>query len=96
MALSSKERQHFRSLAHKLNPVVILGNQGLTEAVQKEIEHALEAHELIKIRINAATREDRESIMHAICAKQAAEPIQMVGHVGTIYRKRKIKQPSPE
>ncbi len=96
MALSPKERQHFRGLAHQLNPVVILGNQGLTAAVQKEIDHALEAHELIKIRINAVTRQDRESLMAAICEKQEADPIQMIGHVGTIYRKRKPKLPNQE
>ena len=51
MAISSKFKQQLKARAHKLKPIVLIGGNGLTEAVQNEIEHSLTAHELIKIHI---------------------------------------------
>ena len=57
MKLNNKQKQHLKGLAHPLKPVVMLGNNGLTEGVLAEIELALEHHELIKVKIAAEARE---------------------------------------
>ena len=81
-----------RGLAHALKPVVIVGSQGLTQAVQLEIYRALEDHELIKIKIACGDREQRKLIANDILHEQAAELIQSIGHVIVIYRQsQKIK-----
>jgi RNA-binding protein len=87
MKISSTQKQHFRSMAHSLKPIIIIGNHGLTAAVQAEINHTLEAHELIKIRVNAADRKERQLMSDEICREQHAELIQSIGHIIVIYRK---------
>jgi len=69
-----------RKQAHKLNPVVIIGGNGLTDAVQDEIHVALEAHELIKIRMHTRNRDDVKAAAEVICEKQGATLIQQIGH----------------
>lgn len=76
-----------RKQAHKLNPVVIIGSQGLTQAVQDEISTSLDAHELIKIRVHTQSRELVKSITNEICEKQQATLIQIIGHAIVVYRK---------
>lgn len=92
MALTKQQKQQLRALAHALKPVVMVGNQGLTQAVQLEIHRALEDHELIKIKIAGGDRTARKQIADEILAEQAAEIIQSIGHVIIIYRQsQKIK-----
>lgn len=76
-----------RAKAHALKPVVITGQHGVTPAVLHEINLALAHHELIKVRVNAAAREERAAMTEQICADAAAELIQAIGHVITLYRK---------
>ncbi|MFM2006224.1 MAG: hypothetical protein RLZZ09_1879 [Pseudomonadota bacterium] len=76
-----------RAKAHSLKPVVITGQNGVTPAVLNEIDLALEHHELIKVRVNAAVREDRKTMIQQICTDSSAELIQAIGHVVTLYRK---------
>lgn len=85
--LTPKYKQQLKAQAHKLNPTVLLGNQGLTPAVMAEIDRALTDHELIKIRIPGIERSQRKEICQQICAKLQAELVQQVGHICTIYRK---------
>lgn len=59
MNLSTKQKQHLKGLAHPLKPVVMLGNNGLTEGVLAEIEQALEHHELIKVKIASEDRRNK-------------------------------------
>ncbi len=81
-------KKHLKQKAHSLSPVVILGGNGLTEGVHGEIEVALQAHELIKIRVNADDREQRKQLTQQICEKHKAELIQAIGHIIAIYRQR--------
>jgi RNA-binding protein len=74
---------------HKLKPVVLIGNKGLTETVLAEIDASLEHHELIKIRIAGGDREYREQIIQDVCSKQNAILIKQIGHVFAIYRKKR-------
>jgi RNA-binding protein len=96
MTLNIKQIKFLRARSHKLKPVVIIGNAGLTDAVLNEIESTIEHHELIKIKINAATREDRQSIIDRICRSIHAELVNTIGHIATFYRpanKPSIKLP---
>lgn len=72
--------------AHQLNPVVLIGANGLTPQVQNEIDIALNAHELIKIRVNAGTREERQNMIDQIVEQQQAVIVQQIGHILVIYR----------
>jgi RNA-binding protein len=73
---------------HKLKPIVMIGNKGLTDAVQSEIDQALEHHELIKVRITGGDKEYRESIIEQVCATQKAILVKKIGHIFAIYRKK--------
>jgi RNA-binding protein len=86
MSLTNKQIKYLRSRAHTLKPVVIIGNAGLSDAVLNEIESSIEHHELIKVKINAATREDRQTIIDRICGSIHAEMVNNIGHIATFYR----------
>lgn len=96
--LTPDQRRHLKSLAHHLNPVVMIGNNGLTDAVIREIAANLDAHELIKIRVLGDDRELREQYLQQICADLDAAPVQHIGKLLLVYRpgnedKRKIVLP---
>ncbi len=85
--LNPAERKALRARAHKLEPVVMIGGKGLTDEIIAEIDRALAAHELIKVRAAGLEREAREQALSAICQKTAAEPVQQVGKIFVIFRK---------
>jgi RNA-binding protein len=89
---NSEDRKALKARAHKLEPVVIIGGKGLTEPVIEEIDRALNAHELIKIRAAAMDRHERDAAFSAICERTGAAPVQQVGKVFVIFRKR---EPEP-
>ncbi len=87
--LTPKERQALKAQAHKLEPVVTIGGKGLSDAVVKEIDFTLKSHELLKIRAAAMDRHERAAAFDAICARTGAEPVQHVGKVFVVYRKKR-------
>ncbi len=89
MALTTKERQHLKARAHKLKPVIMVGNNGVTPAVIKEIDRALDDHELIKIRIQCTDRELRQQLLTEICEGSQSELVQKIGAIGVFYRLQK-------
>lgn len=86
VTLSNKQKQHLKSLAHSLKPVVLLGANGLTEGVMAEIELALAHHELIKVKVPDEDREMREQIYTTILAHSQATKVQVVGKILTLYK----------
>ena len=86
--LSPIERRALKAQAHALDPVVMIGDQGLTPSVILEIERNLKAHELIKVRASTGDREARESWLHEICLALHASPIQHIGKMLIIWRKK--------
>jgi len=86
MTLNPKQKSFLRSQAHALNPVVMTGSSGLTEAVIKEIEQAVAHHELIKIKLSGADKALRQTMTDEICAKTGAIAIQNIGRMLVIYR----------
>lgn len=85
-SLSPAQRQHLKGLAHSRQPVVMIGGQGLTAAVLKEIERALAAHELIKIKAASDEVDTRRAWMEEICAATGAAPVQQIGKMLVVYR----------
>jgi len=86
MPLNNKQNRFLRAQAHSLKPVVIIGGTGLTDNVINEIHHALEDHELIKVRINADDREDKKAMIEKISCQTESEQVQSIGHIGIFYR----------
>ena len=86
--LSPAERKALKARAHKLEPVVLIGAKGLTDEVVKEVDLALKAHELIKVRAPAFERDARAVAFQALCERTGAEAVQSIGKVFVIYRKR--------
>ena len=84
--LTPAQRQHLKGLAHPISPVVIIGEKGLTEAVIKEIDRALNAHELIKIKAGSDEKETRSLWMTEICQQVSASPVQQIGKMLVIYK----------
>ena len=84
--LTSAQRRELRAQAHGLNPVVSISENGLTEAVLKEIDVCLKAHELIKIRVYGDSRDDRIAYYEQICTELGAEPVQHIGKLLVVYR----------
>jgi RNA-binding protein len=85
--LSPAERKSLKARAHKLEPVVIVGAKGLTDEVVKEIDLALKAHELIKVRAPGLERDERETAIRQITERTNSQLVQQVGKVFVIYRK---------
>jgi len=86
--LSAAERKQLKARAHRLEPMVLIGTKGLTDDVVKEVELALKAHELIKVRAPDLEREAREDALKALCERTGAQSVQEIGKVFVIYRKR--------
>ncbi len=86
--LSPIERKKLKARAHALNPMVHLGGKGLTDAVISEIGRALDAHELIKVRAGGMERKERETALTEICERLDARPVQHIGKVLVVYRKK--------
>ena len=86
--LSAAERKQLKARAHQLEPVVLIGDKGLSDEVVAEVDRALRAHELIKVRAAGLEREDREDALKALCERTGAESVQSIGKVFVIYRKR--------
>lgn len=86
--LSKQEILALRARAHHLNPVVMIGQHGLTEAVIRETETALNAHELIKVRVLGDERDERLLIGEELCAATGAQLVQHIGKLLVLYRER--------
>jgi RNA-binding protein len=84
--LSPPQRQYLKGLAHPKQPAVMIGDKGLTESVLKEIDQALLAHELIKIKAASDERSTREAWLNEICSALSASPVQQIGKILVIYR----------
>ena len=86
--LTAAERKALKAKAHKLEPVVQIGAKGLTDEVIAEIDRALAAHELIKVRAASLDRVQRDDAFLSMCARTNAEQVQQVGKVFVLFRKK--------
>lgn len=84
--LTPAERREHRANAHHLDPVVMIGGDGLTPAVQKEVHAALSAHGLIKVRVFNDDRAARDAIYQQLADELSAAPIQHIGKLLVLWR----------
>jgi len=84
--LTPAQRKEKRAEAHHLDPVVMIGNDGLTPAIRKEADAALKAHGLIKIRVFSDDRDSREAMFVALADELGAAPIQHIGKLLVLWR----------
>jgi RNA-binding protein len=98
MTLTEAQKKSLRSLAHSLKPIVMVAGAGASEGVIKELDQALDHHELLKVRIRVGDREARDELIQQLCGDTRAVLIQRIGNVATVFRrnpdKPRIKIPS--
>lgn len=84
--LSATERREHRAAAHHLDPVVMIGAEGLTEAVVRAVDAALDAHGLVKVRASSPGREEREAMLGSLAERLGAAPVQHIGRLLVLWR----------
>lgn len=93
MAISAERKKQFRTIGHKLNPVVTIADNGLSEGVLNELNRALDDHELIKVKLSFTDREDRKEALEFLSQLPNVEVVQEIGKVALIYRPNKKANP---
>jgi RNA-binding protein len=86
--LSQDDKKQLKARAHHLDPVVMIGDAGLSDAVMREIDIALKSHELIKVRMLGDDRDARHAAGQAICAATGADLVQYIGKLIVLFRPR--------
>ncbi|MEZ5644182.1 MAG: YhbY family RNA-binding protein [Burkholderiaceae bacterium] len=96
ITLTPAQRKIHRAEAHHLDPVVLIGGDGLTAAVRKEIDAALKAHGLIKVRVFSDDRQAREAMLQSLAEELEAAPIQHIGKLLVLWRPVPEKVRAPD
>ena len=86
MKLTNNQKKHLRSLAHDLRPIVMIGQHGLSDTVLAELESTMTKHELLKIKVRARDRDEKQEIVDKILSFSKAALVQVIGGVLVIYR----------
>lgn len=86
--LTANQKKFLRGIAHGLNPVIIIGSQGVTDNLMAELDKSLTHHELLKVKMAAGEREDRKAIIDYVISHTKAKLVQNVGKMFVIYRAR--------
>lgn len=94
MELSNAKKKLYRAIGHSLKPVVMIADKGVTEGVTKELERALNDHELIKVKLNVNDPAIRKELGKELCAAHRAELVQSIGKVVLVFRA--AKKPNPK
>jgi RNA-binding protein len=92
MSISNLQKKTLKAHAHSLKPVIMLGQNGLTESVLDEIEQALSHHELIKIKVSASSREEKKEYIQKIAEMTQSELVQAIGYVAVFFRENPDKK----
>ena len=92
-SLSIQERKRLRRIGHALNPVVMLGNNGLSESVIEETQRALNDHELIKVKVLGEDREARAAMIEALAEAAQAQTVQKIGKIVLLFKKAAKQNP---
>jgi RNA-binding protein len=85
MPLSPTQRRYLRAMAHDLNPVIMLGNKGATDAVSKELALALAHHELVKVKLSGGDKDERQQQLDTLTSATGAEAVQTIGHTAVVF-----------
>ena len=88
MELSERQRKYLRGLGHALNPVLLIGQHGLTPAVIAEAQRALHDHELIKVKFRGADRDARDVGLAELAKATGSTLVKRIGHTALYYKRR--------
>lgn len=91
MALTPSQIRYLRGLAHPLKPVLLMGGKGVTAGVLKELEQALDDHELIKVKLSGGDRTARAADLAKLVESSHAEAVQTIGHIAVLFRRNDEK-----
>lgn len=90
MPLSEPQKKHLRRLAHPLHPIVMVGSgietPGKLDAIVRELDGALTAHELVKVSVRVGDRELRDNLLTQLTGQTGSELVQRIGNVGVLFR----------
>lgn len=89
MDLTEKQKKHLRGLAHGRDPIVMIGQGGLSPAIANELDLALSAHELVKVRARVGDRDARDRALASLAQQTGSTLVQRIGNVGIFYRPHK-------
>ena len=92
--MDNQQLKKFRTIAHQLRPILTIAGDGVTANIVKELNQALERHELIKIKIQVGDREVRQQVTDELCLQSNAECVQRIGNVAVLFRA--AKEPNPK
>ena len=92
VALTNAQVRFLRGQAHDLKAMLQVGGKGITDALSAEVDGALEQHELIKVKVAAADREERHAMIGELTARTDAVLVQRIGHTAVLYRPSKDKR----
>ncbi len=84
--MNAAKKRKLRQIAHHLDPVVTVGDKGLSDTVLAEVNRALRDHELIKVKLAAGERDDRRALAEAVTEASAAELVYMIGKIAVLYK----------
>jgi RNA-binding protein len=87
--LTGKQRRHLRALGQRLAATLHVGHDGVTDAVVRQADAQLEAHELIKVRVSENAPESRHDVAEALAGRTHAQLAQVLGRTALLYRERK-------
>jgi len=93
MTSNHRDQKHLRAIGHKLKPIITVAQKGLSENILAEIDRALTAHELIKVKLVTADRDERNALAERISKDFQATCVQHVGHIILLYRAN--REPDP-
>ena len=95
LTLSPRQRALLKGRAHALEPVVHIGQAGISDTVVAEVDRTLTAHGLIKVKLAGASCDERERLTEDICARTSSTPVQNVGRILVLWRPRPDDEPLP-
>lgn len=86
LELNNAQRRELRAQAHHLSPIVTVGTNGLSDAVQSEVDAALRAHALVKVRVHNDSKDERERMLETLADVLSAAPVQHIGKLLVLWR----------
>ncbi|MEE9328442.1 MAG: YhbY family RNA-binding protein [Cocleimonas sp.] len=90
--MNKTQIKQLKAIAHKLKPIVTVGQQGMKETISDELESALEFHQLVKLKVNLGDRDARDTLIDELAKKHRADLIQRIGNVAVYYRRNHDKE----
>ncbi len=97
MSFTETQKKYLRGLGHALKPLIMVGDQGLSESLLTEFDSTLDHHELMKVKVRVGDRKARDAMIEELCSKAGALLVQRIGNVALLYKenpeRKKINLP---